>query len=343
MRPRLERSYRSLARANRLALGWSRGFVVQQSSIFCQRLTLSLVACRTPAPPDHRSGRRQFRDAFTLIELLVVVAVIALLISILLPALSAARRASQQVVCLSNMRHVGLGAILYAQDNGDQVWPVNVDGGVSIPPIGGAWARLPGAEEGTVRPGYLYDYVSNVDQIAECPMNRRSTLRDDNGKNMFGGDTALDFDYTMVANTQGARLDRHTRMGHITRPELYPIWNLPPLVPPAGLSVRHLSGLAIFVEERTQYFNERYPDGLWSNGDQIETRHKGGGHVAYLEGHANLFKPIMGAVDRVHERKDLDANDFYVRVASRWVRLELRAGELHPYGWINNPERSLPP
>ncbi len=271
-----------------------------------------------------------------------MVAVIALLISILLPALSAARRASQQVVCLSNMRHVGLGAILYAQDNGDQVWPVNVDGGVSIPPIGGAWARLPGVEEGTVRPGYLYDYVSNVDQIAECPMNRRSTSRDDGGRNMFGGDTPLDFDYTMVANTQGARLDRHTLMGHITRPELYPIWNLPPLVPPTGMSVPRLSGLAIFVEERTQYFNERYPDGLWSNGDQIETRHKGGGHVVYLEGHADLFKPIMGRVDRVHERRDLDANDFYVRVASRWVRLEYRSGELHPYGWINNPEISLP-
>ena len=64
-------------------------------------------------PLPHRP--RQSRAAFTLIELLVVVAIIAVLISILLPALSAARRASQAVVCRSNMRHVGLGVILYAQ------------------------------------------------------------------------------------------------------------------------------------------------------------------------------------------------------------------------------------
>lgn len=281
--------------------------------------------------------------AFTLIELLVVVAVVALLISILLPALQAARRASQQVVCRSNIRQVGLAAILYAQDHDDQVWPVSPEGGPGIPRIGGAWARLPGPEEGTIRPGYLYDYVDNVDEIAECPTNRRANLRDDAGRNMFGGKTALDFDYTMVANTQGARLDRHTRMGYITRPDAYPTWSLPPLQPPNGMGVRSMSGLAIFVEESTRHFNQQNADGLWSNGDQFETRHKGACNVAYIEGHADRFKPIMGDVERLHERGDLDANDLYVRVANQWIRLELRSGALHPYGWINSPEQSIAP
>jgi prepilin-type N-terminal cleavage/methylation domain-containing protein/prepilin-type processing-associated H-X9-DG protein len=54
--------------------------------------------------------------AFTLIELLVVVAIIALLISILLPSLSRARELSKRTVCLSNLRGIGQGMYIYAQD-----------------------------------------------------------------------------------------------------------------------------------------------------------------------------------------------------------------------------------
>jgi prepilin-type N-terminal cleavage/methylation domain-containing protein len=68
---------------------------------------------------------RPSKEAFTLIELLVVIAIIAILAAVLLPVLASAQERAKRIQCLSNLRQIGTGAILYAADFDDKVPPVN--------------------------------------------------------------------------------------------------------------------------------------------------------------------------------------------------------------------------
>jgi len=109
------------------------------------------------------------RRAFTLIELLVVVAIIGLLVAILLPSLSKARRQAKMIGCRTNLHSIGQACIQYALDNKDRFADPYATGGQyttdksgSIIGSRGWWFRVaPGEtyrEPGTVKPALPESY-----------------------------------------------------------------------------------------------------------------------------------------------------------------------------------------
>ncbi|EIQ01233.1 prepilin-type N-terminal cleavage/methylation domain-containing protein [Opitutaceae bacterium TAV1] len=74
----------------------------------------AMLLSRSSLAPSRASGRSR---AFTLIELLVVIAIIGILAAIVLLTVGRVRKTAQSAVCRSNLRQIGLGMILYGEDN----------------------------------------------------------------------------------------------------------------------------------------------------------------------------------------------------------------------------------
>jgi prepilin-type N-terminal cleavage/methylation domain-containing protein len=74
----------------------------------------------TRHPEGKATMRRNPRQGFTLIELLVVIAIIAILAAILFPVFARAREQARKTVCLSNLKQIGLAALMYVQDYDEQ-------------------------------------------------------------------------------------------------------------------------------------------------------------------------------------------------------------------------------
>jgi prepilin-type N-terminal cleavage/methylation domain-containing protein/prepilin-type processing-associated H-X9-DG protein len=135
---------------------------------------------------------------FTLIELLVVIAIIAILMAVLMPALSAARKLASSSRCLANQRNLLAGWIMYADDNGGLLmangagYDRGISGGGSYDPT--PWVHRPKDPAGNVFPipapatltnedrfrgiqaGTMWPYVRNLGAY-RCPGDDRQSRR----------------------------------------------------------------------------------------------------------------------------------------------------------------------
>lgn len=111
------------------------------------------------------TGRAQ--KGFTLIELLVVIAIISILAAILFPVFARARESARRASCMSNLKQIGLGVMMYVQDY-DEVFPFRSMLNAATPPNGTRWD-----DNYWYWPQMLYPYTKST-QVFYCPSSPRN-------------------------------------------------------------------------------------------------------------------------------------------------------------------------
>jgi|LSQX01.2.fsa_nt_gb prepilin-type N-terminal cleavage/methylation domain-containing protein/prepilin-type processing-associated H-X9-DG protein len=192
------------------------------------------------------------RRGFTLIELLVVIAIIAILAAILFPVFARAREKARQTSCLSNVKQIMLGVMMYAQDY-DEVLP-----------IASHWPTPAGT---IVWDQALEPYVKNA-QVFICPSDRTKQ----HARNLGYGWNYQEFGY--YGGTPVRLYNYHaTALADIESPAETIL-----LGDNEDSAARSNSSGERFLYRRDA-----------TNPTLLPTKHNGGGNMALCDGHAKWY------------------------------------------------------
>ena len=114
------------------------------------------------------------RKGFTLIELLIVIAIIAILLSLLIPAVQRSKEQARAALCMTNMKQWAQAMVLYTQKYNDKLWlDAYADG---YPDLPGDWMEV------------LRPYYGTLDKIRTCP-SAKKPCEDPSGERRGSVDT----------------------------------------------------------------------------------------------------------------------------------------------------------